>query len=562
MLSIDAYKNMLPGVFAENANNTALLDFFETFIEFSNTISETSPEKINDIDELNQRYIENFKNTFLSNIPIVNDVKTLSDAEVVAIIKNAIDLNRTKGTTLSIQYLFRALFANEVDIQFGRIGTAQVAKPLAFEVVETNSFGNPVTVPNYDKFSNTEFFFIDGQNTKSGSCVTYFNQYNENHIWVVSNDTFNDNELLYFPSINSYLKIISTNRLNLDGWNGKQTREIDKDGFYLENSYNPIISKVLFNEINNVTFIDQTSTNDYVTFIVAAGKISFGIIKYPTSAQTYTFTINGLRGTEQLHATVKYTINQTGITSIKINDIERIQDFINNSLQLYEYDMLKSDNTAAIDRAEYDIRAGLISTFTIITRTTVNPAAYMNIIRTTMIPAGFRLLHLYLITSVVTNTGLYKLYDGTISTPTANINVKSLWPTVAASIAEYDNVVFNSKYYDRFYSGNDLDNVDVGLLSPSNTKYYSTPLYSVAASTSRPHIAYSVPKLSYQYDYNNWITLLATQPINQLDILSNYDIMLFRINDMDIPIDTTPLINTYDRLYHIYYRSTDITIHS
>jgi hypothetical protein len=64
------------------------------------------------------------------------------------------------------------------------------------------------------------------------------------------------------------------------------------------------------------------------------------------------------------------------------------------------------------------------------------------------------------------------------------------------------------------------------------------------------------------YDYNDWIELLSTQPINQLDVLSSYDIKLFRINDMDIPIDTTPLINTYDRLYHIYYRSTDITISS
>jgi hypothetical protein len=102
---------------------------------------------------------------------------------------------------------------------------------LAFEVVETNSLGNPVTVPNYDKFSNTNFFFIDGQNTKSGSCVTYFNQYNENHIWVVSNNNFNDNELLYFPSINSYLKIISTNRLNLDGWNGNKQEKLIKMDF-------------------------------------------------------------------------------------------------------------------------------------------------------------------------------------------------------------------------------------------------------------------------------------------------------------------------------------------
>jgi hypothetical protein len=484
MLSIDTYKNMLPGVFTENTNNTALLNFFETFLEFSNTITESSPERINDIDLLDQKYIENFKNTFLSNIPTVNDIKTLSDTEVVAIIKNAIDLNRTKGTALSIQYLFRALFANELDIQFGRIGVAQVAKPLAFEVVETNSLGNPVAIPNYDKFSNTEFFFIDGQNTKSGSCVTYFNQYNENHIWVVSNNTFNDNEILYFPSVNSYLKIKSISRLNLDGWNGKVTREIDKDGFYLENSYNPIISKALFNEINNVTFIDETNTNDYVSFTITIGKISFGIITYPTSAHTYTFDINGLRGTEQLHATIRYTIDQTGITSIKINDIERIQDFINNSLQLYEYDMLKADNTNAIDRDEYDIREGLISTFTIITRTTVNPVAYMNIIRTTMIPAGFRLLHLYLITSVVTSAVLYKLYDDTLSTPSAKLYIKSLWPTVSPSLIDFYDTSFK-KYYEYFYTSTDLNNIE--LLTPDNQKYYSQ-LYSVVASIL--HIVY------------------------------------------------------------------------
>jgi hypothetical protein len=562
MLSIDAYKNMLPGVFNENTNNTALLNFFETFLEFSDTISETSPERINDIDLLNNEYIENFKNTFLPNIPIVNGVKTLSDAEVIAIIKNAIDLNRTKGTTLSIQYLFRALFANEIDIQFGRIGTSQVAKPLDFEVVETNSLGNPVVVPNYDKFSNTNFFFIDGQNTKSGSCVTYFKQYNENHIWVVSNDIFNENEILYFPSIKSYLKIKSTNRLNLDGWNGKLTREIDKNGFYLENSYNPIISKALFNEINNVTFVDQTNKNDYVTFTVTDGKLSFGIIKYPSSVQTYTFDVTGLRNSEQLHATIKYSIDQTGVTSIKINDIERVQDFINNTLQLYEYDMLKSDNTAAINRADYDIREGLISTFTIITRTSVSPAAYMNILRTTVIPAGFRLLHLYLITSMVTNTGLYKLYEGTSLTPTLKLLISTQWAIAAASIADYDNVVFNSKYYDYFYTATDLDGVNVGLLTPANPKYHSSPMYSVAASSTRPTITYSTPLATYTYDYNDWITILATQPIDKLDVLSNYDRKLFRINDMNIPIDTTPLINTYDRLYHIYYRSADITIGS
>jgi hypothetical protein len=290
--------------------------------------------------------------------------------------------------------------------------------------------------------------------------------------------------------------------------------------------------------------------------------VSFGIIEYPTSTHTYTFDINGLRGTEQLHTTIGYTINQTGITSIKINGIERVHDFINSSLQLYEYDMLNADNTAAINRSDYDIREGLISTFTIITRTTVNPAAYMNIIRTTMIPAGFRLLHLYLITSVVTNNGVYKLYDGTIATPTTNINIKSLWPTVAASIADFDRIVFKSKYYDYFYSGTDLDNVDVGVLTPDNPKYYSSPLYSVATSSSRPNITYSVPLSSYTYDYNDWIELLGTLPINQLDVLSSYDTKLFRINDMNIPIDTTPLINNYDRLYQLYYRSTDITISS
>jgi hypothetical protein len=148
---------MLPGVFNEDDKNIALLEFFETYLEFSSTIYETRIEKINDVDLLESRFIENFKNTFLSNIPTVNDIRSLSEDEIVEIIKNAINLNKTKGTTLSIQYLFRALFANEVDVQFGRIGSAQVAKPLDYEVVETNSVGNPVITPNYDKFSNREF---------------------------------------------------------------------------------------------------------------------------------------------------------------------------------------------------------------------------------------------------------------------------------------------------------------------------------------------------------------------------------------------------------------------
>lgn len=559
--SIETFKNMLPGTLGQDPQNSAILQFFETYLEFINSQYLDSSERINDIDIAEEEFIDNFRNEFLSNIPLFNQVKTLNREETIRIIKTAIDMNKSKGTTISIQYLFRTLFASEIDLQYGRVGVAQVAKPLDFGVVETNSIGNPVVSPNYDKFSAQEFIVLDNADIKrTGTSVTYFSLLNEDHIWVVSNDRINDDEILFFPAINSYLKVLTTDRLNLDGWNGKGSRSIDKDGFYLSDIYNPVTNKVLFDEINNVVYNNEIKSNTHVSLSLTDGVLSYGITQYPSTLTTYSYTFTGTYNGEIVHFDVVYKINSVDIVEFKINGFDRLDDFINDSIRIYSYDMLYANGESVISKDNYELREGLINTFSIIARTDINPSVYMNIIRTTMIPAGFRLIHLYLLSSAAyTSIGESLLYEGTLATPSLQIHDRSLYAATTYSIEEFDRLKFNT-YENLFFGPKDLDHLDLSEFKDSY-EYRSTPMYTIATSTVKPRLIISTSRLTIDYVGVTGQNFFGV-PVNQTDILDSRQLKLHRINDMYVNIDDSTIININESLYHIFYRSTDVTVNT
>jgi hypothetical protein len=309
----------------------------------------------------------------------------------------------------------------------------------------------------------------------------------------------------------------------------------------------------LFDEVDKVVYGNEIFENTHVSFGLSNGYLSYSILAYPSSLTTYSITFTADRYNEPVYLNVTYTINSTGITSILVNDVERLLEVSNESLPIYEYDFIDGSGNAIISKNDYDVRFALISTFTIITKTDIAPSVYLNILRNAVIPAGFRLIHLYLISNEVFGDIMYNLYTGTVDTPTYMIKFTSPYPTALYSVYDFDSNVF-SNYNKYFFGTEDLDHVEIKYFT-NTTLYRSTPIYSIATSTVKPRIIYTSLKL---ISANVTGTEMFSGTINDTDVLDSTELKLHRIDDMYISTDPNSIDNLEHKLFNIFYRTVDV----
>jgi len=458
-------KNYLSNAIEETAPD--FVEFFNAFLEYVESKMYDPAVRI-DIDQLSMDFIENLKYEYAHDIPLVTQIKNLTLDEIKNLFKTTIMLNKTKGTVDSIMYLFRALFARDIEIEFGRFGNYTEAKPYAFKVVEVDDFNNPLPVGLFDAYSNQPFY-VSGDQTRTGMVITYFKDYNDNgsnNIWLVTDHRIEDGEVLFFYNTGGRLLVTDTNLLQLDGWKDELIRWKDNKGFYVLSEINPRIDTLFYKEIGGYQYID----------------IDDVVYEHPTGAYTLRFIAGMLSIVRNPAVSVPDEFDQTVYVIGFKNDIEyslkldfsvyqdRIDDLLVNN-EVIDCDELLAGrpvpvkatcfldefgNPPVTEQILEDIR-NRIAAFTIIFKTNVPPTMYLELLRMTVIPAGYRLVHLFFMVSAALDMVSARVVDGSPITP----NYTIVWYRKNELYSVYNPYEFDyTKYWGRtsggFYNLHDL----------------------------------------------------------------------------------------------------------
>jgi hypothetical protein len=211
----DNIDQFFPNVISETSGT--FYDFFRVYIEFLDKVNNNDVLSRIDVDHVADLFLINLKREYLRDIPMTNNVHTLTSPELKLLLREAISLNKSKGTIASIVYLFRVLFHSRLEVEFGRYGVYQEYKPDDFEVEFVDASGN--VIDDYWNAISAQPYYVSNDQQRTGISVTYFKNYdtNTNHIWTLVDATIRDGDILFFYKVNKYVRVKATNKLELDG---------------------------------------------------------------------------------------------------------------------------------------------------------------------------------------------------------------------------------------------------------------------------------------------------------------------------------------------------------
>ena len=400
-------------------------EFFSEFLRYIESNLKTAPEKI-DVDALDEEFIDNFKRTYISNIPDTNALKSLNITEIKRILKEITNVNKNKGVIESIEYVFRVLYGYDVTVESGINADSVEYKPEDYTFETVDEFGNPVQYdPNI--LSNECFTFLDSPTIK-GFVVTVFLENGTSgtpHLWVEKlYGKVNDGDLIYFPNINRYVRILSTNKLELDGWAGKEKR-FRTGYFYSSTKFNEKLFSIYKSELYGYDYLNGATYTDYSFGDVTNGlgqivdlELSFSTGSANTT-HSFTYSIVLPDGV-QANCDVSITVQNRQVINFTINNQEvnaPISDKIIYRLSAYEF--IRQDNGLPIVSKDIiDERITRIAMFTFILRTELKYDVFMRTMRNIVLPAGYNFIVFFtIIGNFVSTRENTKILEYSTSTP-------------------------------------------------------------------------------------------------------------------------------------------------
>jgi hypothetical protein len=382
-------------------------EFTELFRQYILFIKSTSASDVIsrlDLDNISDQFIYNIKNEIAFDIPTANPIKTLSKDEVANLLLTATNLYKSKGTIHSIKYLFRVLYGSETLVELGRLGEYIEYKPTALSIVEIDSSGIRVSSPDYNLFSYQQFYkvgkthsvsapyLIDSfEAVYSGSCVTYFND-GTDKLWVEMTADIAIGDILMFPDIGRRVVVLDFNGLNLDGWNAKTERWRDHDGFYILNEINPRINITFYREVNGFNIIEPVDVdNTRYTFINGVLKFrNLSGVSYEFAKISVCRTVNSV----QYCTSIWYTIVDGVLVSLTENNNDLLPLYSSTGAIIDATRFYDINGNQLVTSAQLESTKQLISMFSIYFMNNVRPDIYMDTVRKTVVPAGYKTIHI------------------------------------------------------------------------------------------------------------------------------------------------------------------------
>jgi hypothetical protein len=382
-------------------------EFTELFRQYILFIKSTSASDVIsrlDLDNISDQFIYNIKNEIAFDIPTANPIKTLSKDEVANLLLTATNLYKSKGTIHSIKYLFRVLYGSESLVELGRLGEYIEYKPTALSIVEIDSSGIHVPSPDYNLFSYQQFYKVGTTHSitapyviasfeavYSGSCVTYFND-GADKLWVEITTDIAIGDILMFPDIGRRVVVLGFTGLSLDGWNAKNERWRDHDGFYILNEINPRINNTFYKEVNGFNIIEPVDA-DNIRYTLVNGVLKF----INLSGVSYEFinirvcsTVGGI----QYRTDIWYTIVDGVLVSLTENNNDLLPLYSSTGVIIDASRFYDINGIQLVTAARLESTKQLISMFSIYFMNNVRPDIYMDTIRKTVVPAGYKTIHI------------------------------------------------------------------------------------------------------------------------------------------------------------------------
>ena len=552
-------EKFIPNVLLDTSPD--FIEFFKVYLDFLQSIQNMDVLRRIDVDHLDDDFLENLKWEYARDIPLSNPTRTLTSAETRQLLRDIINLNKNKGTVNSIEFLFRVLFHSTLEVEFGRYGDYLEYKPLDFEIeMIDGDTGEVITGVTYNLFS-FQPFYVSNDQSRTGFCVTYFRDYDTdtNHLWCLTQGTVRDGDVLFFYNSNTFGRVKTTNKLQLDGWYNKTERWKDKHDFYVIDEINPRIDEVFFNEIqglDKITVQDVIENNEDFNFYFSylTGRLEIIQTDEVTGTSVFTRAISGEKDGETYTAVVQFSVTPSGISDIFVNGINRTFEFASNNgkLTVGADQFIGSTGEPFITKEELLNVRDLIAAFSIFFKTDIRPDHYMEIIRKNVVPAGYRLIHIsFFISELLGNlASLVKQPDYKIKYE--DPRSKCVLPPVTI-----DDIKYGDEWFDAFYKIDDLGNAQLGNWEPNTRQYYEECTYSLSTHATRVVVkgfsTLPILRTPSYLEFMNTIGSTEQDPQGSMLTLSDF---------YDVKLDPTKVKNNREPLLFVVSPQSDLVFGS
>jgi hypothetical protein len=150
------------------------------------------------------------------------------------------------------------MFGQDCKLINGRFGVESVKKPFDYGIVPvTGPSGEVQTSINIHLLSYQTFYKVTDESVQ-GFCKTIYTEGSDLHLWAEDlTDKIVDGDVLHFPNVNKYVRVTSTDVLELDGWLNQSNRYLTEDGMYTSFLYNPLLYDIYSDFLYGYDFFNK-----------------------------------------------------------------------------------------------------------------------------------------------------------------------------------------------------------------------------------------------------------------------------------------------------------------